>query len=97
MGYEDLKITKVILESFTPQSSGTCADVSIVLNDALAIHKISVISGERGLFVAMPNTGQTKITKGGKRFTDIVHPVNKELSAMITEVVLNEYNSRLNK
>jgi len=91
----DTSITRVVIDSFTPQTSGTCAEVSVVINDALAIHKISVISGERGLFVAMPNTGQTKMSKNGKRFSDIVHPLNKDLASQISDAVLNAYNAKL--
>lgn len=90
-------VTKVVIESFTPQSSGTCAEVSVIINDVLAIHKVSVVLGERGLFVTMPNTGQTRMSKEGKRYTDLVHPLSKDFSTKISEAVLSAYNERLNK
>lgn len=90
-------VTKVIIESFTPQDNGTCAEASVIINDALAIHKILVVNGERGLFVTMPNTGQTRMSKEGKRYTDLIHPLSKDFSGRISEAVLSAYNERLKK
>lgn len=90
-------VTKVVIESFTPQDNGTCAEVSVIVNDTLAIHKILVVNGERGLFVTMPNTGQTRMSKEGKRYTDLIHPLNKDFANKISEAVLTAYNERLNK
>lgn len=84
-------VTKVSIDSYTPKSEGTCAEVSVVLDNSLVIHKCSVIKGEKGYFVAMPNTGHTRLYNNQKRYDDLVHPVSKALQAEITTVVLNEY------
>lgn len=88
-----MKVTKVNIDSYNPKDLGTCAEVSVVIDNSLAIHKIQVISGEKGLFVAMPNTGMTKLCNSKKRYEDIVHPVNKKLSEDISIEVLSAYNS----
>ncbi len=88
-----MRITKVSIDSYEPKDLGSCAEVSIVIDNAIAIHKIQVINGEKGLFVAMPNTGITKIYNSKKRYEDIVHPVNKKLSEEISNEVLSVYKS----
>lgn len=87
-----MTVTRVKFDSYTPKSSGTCAEVTVVLDNILAIHKVSVVQGERGYFVAMPNTGHTKIYNNKKRFEDLVHPLSKDLAMEITEAVLEAYN-----
>lgn len=87
-----MTITKVKVDSYAPKSSGICAEVTVVLDDILAIHKVSVVRGERGYFVAMPNTGHTKIYNSKKRFEDLVHPLNKGLTSEISDAVLEAYN-----
>ena len=93
----ETEVTKVTIDSFTPQPSGVCAEVTVVINDVIAIHKISVISGDRGLFVSMPNTGKTRMTVSGKRYTDLVRPLSRDMSNKINEAVISCYNKRLNK
>lgn len=86
-------VTKVKIDSYSPKSSGICAEVTVVLDNILAVHKISVVQGERGFFVAMPNTGHTKIYNNKKRFEDLIHPLNKDLAQEISEAVLTAYNN----
>lgn len=86
-------VTKVVINNYAPKESGVCAEVTVVLNDALAIHKISVVAGELGLFVAMPNTGHTRVQNNKKRVEDLVHPLNRELSEEIKSEVLKVYNA----
>ena len=52
-----------------------------------------VIKGEKGEFVAFPNTGSMKTFKNRKRYIDIVHPINKTLTEDITSKVLEAYRS----
>lgn len=85
-------VTRVHIESYTPKDEGICAEVSIVLDNVLVIHKVFVINGEKGYFVSMPNTGQTKLYSGQKRYDDLVHPVSKTLSEEITTAVLKAFN-----
>lgn len=87
-----MDVTKVVINSYAP-STGICAEATIVLDDSLAIHKISIINGDRGLFVSMPNTGHTKIYNSKRRFEDLVHPLSKELSNKISNAVLEAYKS----
>lgn len=86
-------ITGVKIDKYHPKDVGTCAECSVTLDNSLVIHKILVVSGKKGTFVAFPNTGEMKIYKNRKRYMDIVHPINKTLTESITEQVLNAYHN----
>ena len=68
-----------------PKSS-TVAYVSVNIDDKFAVNGIRVVSGENGLFVAMP---QTRDSKG--EYRDVCFPVTKELRQQLTDAVLGEY------
>ena len=89
-----MTVTKVTLDSFTPKADGTCAEASVVLDNSLVIHKVFVVNGEKGYFVAMPNTGQTKIFGSKKRYDDLVHPIDNSLSKEIDSAVLSAFYNR---
>ena len=90
-----MKVTKVTVSNVNPKKSGVCADAEIIINGELCIKKIHVIQGEKGLFVAFPNTGETRL-RGNKRcFEDLVHPISSNLREMISAEVLNAYNKAL--
>lgn len=85
-------VTSVKIDKYSPKKLGTCAECSVTLDDSLCIHKILVVMGEKGEFVAFPNTGSMKMYKNRKRYTDIVHPINKTLTEDITNQVLKAYH-----
>lgn len=68
------------------------AVVSITLDDALVIHDIKVIDGEKGLFIAMPSK---KASDG--EFRDIAHPINSQTREMIQTTVLAAYRKSLSE
>ena len=90
-----LNVTRVIIDSYTPKESGTCAECSIVINNSLMIKKLKVIKGKEGeYFVAMPHTGvMRRADDGKKRFEDIVYPLTPALSKRIKTTVLDKYLS----
>ena len=87
-----MEVTNVRIDRFEPKDSGICADVSVTLDDVLVIHSIHVILGKKSLFVGFPHTGLAKMTQGGKRYDDIVHPIDKNLRQQIETKVLEEYS-----
>jgi len=66
--------------------SNTVAFASVTINDMIAINGIRVVSGEKGLFAAMP---QTKDSSG--EYRDIAFPVTKELRQQLNKAILDEY------
>ena len=63
------------------------AVVSITIDDALVIHDIKVIEGDKGLFIAMPSR---KAADG--EYRDIAHPINAETRENIQKLILEKYN-----
>lgn len=92
-----MQITKIVTNSISPKESGVCGEFSITLDDSLCIHKILVVSGEKGLFVTFPNTGEMRRFSKAKRYMDIVHPTNNSLRQYIQKEVLIKYNEELEK
>lgn len=92
-----MQITKIVTNNISPKESGVCGEFSITLDDSLCIHKILVVSGEKGLFVTFPNTGEMRRFSKAKRYMDIVHPTNNSLRQYIQKEVLIKYNEELEK
>lgn len=92
-----MQITKIVTNNISPKESGVCGEFSITLDDSLCIHKILVVSGEKGLFVTFPNTGEMRRFSKAKRYIDIVHPTNNSLRQYIQKEVLIKYNEELEK
>lgn len=68
------------------------AYATITFDDCFIIRDLKIINGNNGLFVAMPS----KKRKDGT-FRDTAHPLNNKTREMIEEVVLQEYESELEK
>ena len=65
----------------------TMAFASVAVDDLIAIRGIRVIEGEKGLFVSMPQSLNTKTNE----FSDIAFPLTAELRAEMTAAILDEY------
>jgi stage V sporulation protein G len=65
----------------------TKAFASIAVDDLIAIRGIRVIEGEKGLFVSMPQSFNTKT----ETYSDTAFPLTAELRTEISDAVLDEY------
>lgn len=92
-----MQITKIVTNNISPKESGVCGEFSVTLDDSICIHKILVVSGEKGLFITFPNTGEMRRFSKAKRYMDIVHPTNNSLRQYIQKEVLIKYNEELEK
>lgn len=63
---------------------------TIIFDDCFIVRDLKIISGNGGLFVAMPS----KKRKDGT-FKDTAHPLNNNTRRMIEERVLHEYRKEL--
>lgn len=61
------------------------AYADITFDDCFVVHGLKLIDGQNGLFVAMPSK---KLSNN--EFKDIVHPIQPEFRAQITEVILKK-------
>lgn len=66
------------------------AYVTITIDNVFVIRDLKIISGNDGLFVAMPS----KKRKDGQ-FRDIAHPLNQETREMIENMVFEAYKKEV--
>lgn len=79
-----MDITKVTLRPVSMNK--VCAIASIVIDDAVVVHDLRVVDGDKGLFVAMPSR---KLPNG--EFRDVCHPINSDARGAIQEAVLARF------
>ena len=82
-----MKVTSVKVKKIEKENSRMTGIAEILLDDMIAIHDIRIISGDNGLFVAMPSR---KTPTGDYR--DIVHPISQEARDIIEKAIVEEYN-----
>ena len=82
-----MKVTSVKVKKIEKENSRMKGIAEILLDDIIAIHDIRIISGDNGLFVAMPSR---KTPTGDYR--DIVHPISQEARDIIEKAIVEEYN-----
>ena len=82
-----MKITSVTVKKIDKENSRMKGIAEILLDDMIAIHDIRIISGDNGLFVAMPSR---KTPTGDYR--DIVHPISQEGREIVEKAILDEFN-----
>ena len=68
------------------------AVASVTIDDCIAIHDIKIVDGTDGYFVSMPSR---KSSRG--EYRDIVHPINNEARAELTNAVMEAYKLELAK
>ena len=82
-----MKVTSVKVKKIEKENSRMNGIAEILLDDMISIHDIRIISGDNGLFVAMPSR---KTPTGDYR--DIVHPISQEARDIIEKAIVEEYN-----
>ena len=85
-----MEVTEV--KVFPVQEDRLKAYVTITFDDCFVVRDLKVISGNNGLFVAMPS----KKRKDGT-YRDTAHPLNNQTRQMIESKVLDEYNKEIQK
>ncbi len=68
------------------------AFVTITFDDCFVVRGVKVISGNDGLFVAMPSRRKPDGT-----FQDIAHPIHREMRERLEETVLAAYDAELKR
>ena len=86
-------VTDVRINKYSPKENGVCAECTVTLNDELCIHKVLVVSGKRGEFIAFPNSGSAEMCGNQKKYKDIVHPISTILTEHIKSEVLTAYHN----
>ena len=78
----------------TFENSKVKAVCDVTLDGSYTVHGVKVIEGERGLFVAMPNTSYTD-KNGDKKYQDVFHPINSDARKALIESVLIAYEQSI--
>lgn len=68
------------------------AFASITFDDCFVIRGLKIISGAEGYFVSMPSRRRKNGT-----FQDIAHPINNDMRKKIEDIVLDAFESELNR
>ncbi len=66
------------------------AVVSVTFDNCFVVHDIKIIEGMDKLFIAMPSR---KTPEG--EYKDIAHPINVQMRELLSERILEKYNSTL--
>ena len=85
-----MEVTEVKI--FPVQEDRLRAYATIIFDHCFVVRDLKVISGNNGLFVAMPS----KKRKDGT-YRDTAHPLNNETRQMIESKVLEEYHKEVQK
>jgi stage V sporulation protein G len=59
---------------------------TVIFDNAFIVRDLKIISGNNGLFVAMPN----KKTKNGT-YKDIAHPLNQDMRDLLERMIIERY------
>lgn len=85
-----MEITEV--KVFPVEEEKLKAYITIVLDSCFVVRDLKIISGNGGLFVAMPS----KRRKDGT-FKDIAHPLNQGTRAIMEKRILDAYLAEIQK
>ena len=66
------------------------AVVSVTFDNSFVVHDIKIIEGEEKLFIAMPSRKTPD-----NEFKDIAHPINPEMRQLLSDMILEKYQSML--
>ena len=67
------------------------AYVTVTFDDCFVVHNLKIISGNAGIFIAMPS----RKTKTGE-YKDIAHPINSSFRQTIQSKIIEEYSKSEN-
>jgi len=84
-----LEITDIRIRQMS-QEEKMKAVVSVTFDNCFVVHDIKIIDGTDRLFIAMPSR---KTPEG--EYKDIAHPINMDMREMLSERILEKYNSTL--
>ena len=69
------------------------ASASITIGNSFMVNGLSIVQGQKGLFVSMPQRVSEK--DGQKKYVEVAHPINSEMRTAINNAVLNSYSQTL--
>lgn len=90
-----MKVTRVVVDNlYTNELQtdlGVKASVRVIFDNVFEVHRVKVIRGKKGLFVAMPYIQSIIKEDGKKEFLDMAHALTVDFSKHIEKEVLDAY------
>lgn len=86
-----MKITAITTKYIAPKEEGVCGEFTITFDDSLKVHKVMVINGKKGLFVAYPSSGIKNRPDGRKQYVDLVCPTSEEFRLYVQKELITLY------
>ena len=87
------KVTANITWISNDPASPKKASASITIADSFIVKGISIVQGQKGLFVSMPQRASEK--KGETKYFEIAHPITAAFRSEVSKVVLDTYAQTL--
>lgn len=84
-----MEITDIRIRQMS-QEEKMKAVVSVTFDNCFVVHDIKIIEGMDKLFIAMPSRKTPD-----NEYKDIAHPINVEMRELLSERILEKYNSTL--
>ena len=81
-----MEVTAVRVRPFEGEGKAL-ASVSVVFDEAFAVHDLRIVQGSKGLFVSMPS----RRTAGGE-YIDTAHPITAAMREHVQTAVLRSYH-----
>lgn len=84
-----MEITDIRIRQMS-QEEKMKAVVSVTFDNCFVVHDIKIIEGMDKLFIAMPSRKTPD-----NEYKDIAHPINVQMRELLSERILEKYNSTL--
>lgn len=81
-----MEVTEVRIKRFEGPQGKLLGFASITFDNCFVVHNLRVVSGEKGVFVAMPSRQLPN-----SKFVDVAHPVTNEMREKIQQAVLRQF------
>ena len=82
-----MEVSEVRIKRFEVPQGKLLGFASVTFDDCFVVHNLRVVSGEKGIFVAMPSRQLPN-----NKFVDVAHPVTNEMRERIQIAVLRQFD-----
>ena len=81
-----MEVTEVRIKRFDVPQGKLLGFASVTFDGCFVVHNLRIVSGEKGVFVAMPSRQLPN-----SKFVDVAHPITNEMREKIQQTVLQQY------
>lgn len=81
-----MEVSEVRIKRFELPQGKLLGFASVTFDGCFVVHNLRIVSGEKGVFVAMPSRQLPN-----NKFVDVAHPVTNEMREKIQQAVLRQF------